>query len=84
MENLNGTGHPILIVEDDGKLARVLQVYLEGAGYRTVRAATGTQALEAFSREPPLLVLLDLMLPDMPGESLAQEFRKKGTSPSSW
>lgn len=81
MENLNGTRHPILIVEDDGKLARVLQVYLEGAGYRTVRAATGAQALEAFSLETPLLVLLDLMLPDMPGESLAQEFRKKGNVP---
>jgi len=72
---------PILIVEDDGKLARVIQVYLEGAGYRVVHASRGKEALEALSRETPLLVILDLMLPDTTGESLCQEFRKKGNIP---
>jgi len=72
---------PILVVEDDGKLARVIQVYLEGAGYRVVLASRGREALEAFSRERPLLVILDLMLPDTAGEVLCQEFRKEGNIP---
>jgi len=68
--------HPILVVEDDRKIANVIRVYLENAGYRVVHAATGAQALEIAGREPPLLVVLDLMLPDREGETLFQEIKE--------
>jgi DNA-binding response OmpR family regulator len=62
--------YPILVVEDDPKIAHIVKVYLEGAGFRVVHAARGKEALAAAGRELPLLVILDLMLPDMSGEEV--------------
>jgi DNA-binding response OmpR family regulator len=62
--------YPILVVEDDQKIAHIVKVYLEGAGYRVVHAERGKEALEAAHKENPLLIILDLMLPDMSGEEL--------------
>lgn len=73
--------HPILIVEDDRKIARVVKVYLEGDGFRVILAEGGKEALELASKEPPSLVILDLMLPDMSGEVLCQELREIGDFP---
>lgn len=67
--------HPILVVEDDKKIARVVKVYLEGEGYRVVHAGHGRAAIEAAQKEPPLLVILDLMLPDLGGEEVYQELK---------
>lgn len=66
---------PVLIVEDDGKIARVVAIYLEQAGYRVVTAASGKDALAAAAKELPLLVVLDLMLPDVGGEQLIQDLK---------
>ncbi|OGR00552.1 MAG: DNA-binding response regulator [Deltaproteobacteria bacterium RIFOXYD12_FULL_55_16] len=66
---------PVLIVEDDKKIARVVQVYLEGEGYRVIHAGRGKEAVAAAERETPLLVILDLMLPDMGGEEVYQELK---------
>jgi two-component system OmpR family response regulator len=73
--------HPILVVEDDSKIARVVKVYLEGAGYRVVHAEKGRDAIEAALKEPPLAVVLDLMLPDMSGEEVCQELKEMGDFP---
>ncbi len=67
--------HPILVIEDDKKIARVVKVYLEGEGYRVIHADRGRPAIEAAQREKPLLVILDLMLPDMSGEEVYQELK---------
>ncbi len=67
--------HPILVVEDDKKIARVVKVYLEGEGYRVIHVDRGRPAIEAAQKEPPLLVILDLMLPDMGGEEVYQELK---------
>ena len=64
---------PVVVVEDDRKIARVVALYLEEAGYRVVLADTGRKALEAAKKETPLLVILDLMLPDTSGEQVIQE-----------
>ena len=72
---------PILVIEDDSKIARVVKVYLEGAGYRVVHADTGKDAIEAALREMPLLAVLDLMLPDTSGEEVCQELRHIGDFP---
>jgi two-component system OmpR family response regulator len=73
--------HPVLVVEDDRKIARVVALYLEEAGYRVVQADTGRKALDAASRELPLLVVLDLMLPDVGGEQVIQELKALGDVP---
>lgn len=78
--NLNMTPY-ILIVEDDPKIARIVKVYLEGAGYRVVHVSHGKQAIEAFTRERPILVILDLMLPDMVGEEVCQTIKQADDIP---
>jgi DNA-binding response OmpR family regulator len=73
--------HPVLIVEDDRKIARVVALYLEEAGYRVAVAENGQRALDAAAKEKPLLVILDLILPDMGGEQVIQELRALGDVP---
>lgn len=72
---------PVLVVEDDSKIARVVAIYLEEAGYRVVSAGTGKDALAAAARELPLLVILDLMLPDLGGEQVIQDLKALGDVP---
>jgi two-component system OmpR family response regulator len=67
--------YPILVVEDDPKIAHIMRVYLEGAGFRVEHADRGRDALAAAEREKPLLVILDLMLPDMGGEEVCLKLR---------
>jgi two-component system OmpR family response regulator len=62
--------YPILVIEDDAKIAQIVKVYLEGAGFRVTHAQNGKEALDQIAKEPPLLVILDLMLPDTTGEEL--------------
>ena len=59
---------PILIVEDDQKIARIIKAYLEGADFWVVHADTARAALEKAESELPLAVILDLGLPDRSGE----------------
>lgn len=73
--------NPILIVEDDKKIARVVKVYLEGEGFKIILAEKGKEALDLALKEPPSLVILDLMLPDMSGEEVCQELREIGDFP---
>ncbi|UWE04253.1 response regulator transcription factor [Laceyella sacchari] len=69
----------ILIVDDEEKIREVLVSYLEKEGYATLEAANGTEALKLFNEEAPDLVILDLMLPDVSGETVCQRIR--GQSP---
>lgn len=71
----------ILLVEDDPKIARIVKVYLEGAGFRVMHSDSGKGAIEMFLKEEPLLVILDLMLPDIKGEDLCQVLREKHDTP---
>lgn len=72
---------PILIVEDDLKIARIIKAYLEGADFRVIHADNGKAALDAASHELPLAVILDLGLPDTSGELLCQELKELGDIP---
>jgi DNA-binding response OmpR family regulator len=72
---------PILVVEDDKKISRVVKVYLEGEGYRVITAENGKDALAAALKDIPSLVVLDLMLPDISGEEVCQELREIGEFP---
>ncbi|CAB3391029.1 Sensory transduction protein regX3 [Kyrpidia spormannii] len=65
----------ILIVEGEQKLRDVIASYLEKAGYRPLQAARADEAWDLLQQEPADLVILDLLLPDMPGEELCKKIR---------
>ncbi|ALU91695.1 response regulator [Herbaspirillum rubrisubalbicans] len=65
----------ILIVEDEPKLAELLQKYLALAGYTARHVARGDAALEAVRTQRPDLILLDIMLPGMDGWEICRQLR---------
>ena len=66
----------ILIVEDEPDLVRMLEYNLRREGYQTRSAYSGQAALELVASGPvPDLILLDLMLPDMPGTEVCRQLR---------
>jgi len=65
----------ILVVDDEPKILEVVASYLESRGFRALKAETGQEALNAFDRENVALVVLDLMLPDIPGEEVCRRLR---------
>lgn len=67
----------ILIVEDDIGLQKYLKELLLDNGYSVQTASDGVQALNSIAKLPPELVLLDLGLPNMSGEAVCMEIRKK-------
>lgn len=70
---------PVLIIEDDADIAESLKYNLEREGLSTVIASTGEQGLvEALNqRNPPVLIILDLMLPAMSGSELCRRLRRE-------
>lgn len=71
----------ILVVDDETKITEVVKSYLLKEGYPVCEAHDGRQALEAFRRENPSLVILDLMLPDIDGEEVCRTIRKNSRVP---
>lgn len=67
----------IAIVEDEPKLARIIEGYLQKEGYRTQHFTDGKVALEQLLQTPADLVLLDLMLPGMDGMSVCKALRQE-------
>ena len=76
-----GKNKTILVVDDEVKITEVVKSYLENSGYKAMCAFNGTQALGLFDKLSPALVVLDLMLPDMSGEDICREIRKKSRVP---
>jgi DNA-binding response OmpR family regulator len=68
----------ILLIEDNRAYAETLRANLEREGYAVRWEATGVSGLEAARREPPDLVILDLMLPTLNGYSVLQRLRDEG------
>ena len=71
----------ILLVEDERSIAEPFARMLGREGFVATVAATAAGALEAFDREPPDLVLLDLNLPDGDGRDVARELRSRSRVP---
>ena len=67
----------ILVVEDDLKIARLIEAYLSRAGYRTAVAADGLTALRMIRELSPALVILDLLLPELDGREVARIAREE-------
>jgi two-component system response regulator BaeR len=66
---------PILIVEDEPKLAALLADYLQAEGYAPATLADGLQVIAHVRTAPPALILLDLMLPGRNGLEICRELR---------
>jgi len=71
----------ILLVEDDARLAAMVEDYLGGAEYRVTIAPDGATGLDRHGREGFDLVVLDLMLPDMDGLEVCRRIRAKSDTP---
>jgi two-component system, OmpR family, phosphate regulon response regulator OmpR len=71
----------ILLIEDDNRLAEMVRDYLDGAGFRATRAATGAAGLGLHAREPFDAIVLDLMLPDMDGLDVCRQVRARAATP---
>jgi DNA-binding response OmpR family regulator len=71
---------PILVVDDDAKIVRLVRTYLERDGHRVVEARDGKAALAAIALEGPLLVVLDVMLPEVDGLAVLRAVRRQGAT----
>ena len=71
----------VLVVDDESKIVRTVRAYLEREGYLVSEAGTGPQALEAFKKERPDLVVLDLMLPELDGYEVCRRLRRESDVP---
>jgi DNA-binding response OmpR family regulator len=71
----------VLLVEDERKLRELVRVYLERAGLTVLSTASGAEAITLATTTAPDLVVLDLGLPDVPGEEVARELRAAGSVP---
>ena len=65
----------IAVIDDDLHIGNFLEEVLHNAGYRVVRAYSGTEAVYLLSADKPDLVLLDLMLPGLSGEEVLKRIR---------
>jgi DNA-binding response OmpR family regulator len=71
----------ILAVDDDRELLNLISFALRQNGYFVVEAANGAEALSAFEREPPELIILDVNLPDMSGFEVCRRIREAAATP---
>src|SRR4051812_21683698 len=67
---------PILVVDDDAKIVRLVRTYLEREGFSVITAGDGPAALDAIETDRPALVVLDLMLPELDGRAVLRAVRR--------
>jgi two-component system, OmpR family, response regulator RegX3 len=72
---------PILVVDDDEKIVRLVRIYLEREGFNVIAARDGQAALDAIAQRDPALVILDLMIPEIDGLAVLRAVRCRGTTP---
>ncbi|WP_310605314.1 response regulator transcription factor [Anaerosporobacter sp.] len=67
----------ILIIDDEERIREILRVYIEHSGYEVFEAANGKEALKILREQKIHLVILDLLLPDIQGEELCKDIRRR-------
>ena len=70
---------PVLVVDDEPPIRRLLRTSLGAQGFRVLEAATGQGALDLLTRDAPEVVLLDLGLPDLEGLEVIRRLRASGS-----
>jgi len=71
----------IIIAEDDPKTADLVSIYLDREGFVPVIAQTGPKALTLAKQHQPILIILDLMLPEMDGWEVFRQLRRDSNVP---
>ena len=71
----------VMLVEDERKLRDLVRSYLERAGFTVLSTGSGAEAITMASSAAPDLIVLDLGLPDVPGETVASELRALAPTP---
>jgi DNA-binding response OmpR family regulator len=71
----------VLVVEDERKIRDLLRRYLERDGHRVLSTGSGAEAITMSADAQPDVVVLDLGLPDVPGEEVAREIRAMADVP---
>ena len=74
-------GKKVLIVDDDVDTLKLATMILDRAGHTVVPVERGTDALAEVAKGKPDIILLDVMLPDMDGFSVAQKLRTSAPDP---
>ncbi len=74
-------GRSAVVIEDDPSISELLQLYLGREGYRVYAAAGGAAGVESVREHSPVLVVLDLMLPDGSGFDFLKEIRVFSQAP---
>jgi len=74
-------GELILMVDDEAHIIELARLYLEREGFRVKSAGDGPAALAALDREPPALLVLDVMLPKLDGFEVCKRVRAKSDVP---
>jgi two-component system phosphate regulon response regulator PhoB len=70
----------VLIVDDDPDIVRLVRYNLSHSGYDVLSAGSGREALELVEKQPPDLVVLDVMLPDVDGLEVCRTLRQQSSS----
>jgi len=78
---VTGRASNLLLVDDDARLVALLEDRLRRDGFEVTVATRGSQAISALDRKWPDLVILDLMLPDMRGEQVAAQIKRRADLP---
>jgi len=76
MEVSQHSNHTILIVDDLQENAKILETFLRPQGYRSVCVNSGREALDFVDRQPPDVILLDLMMPNMDGFEVCRHLKQ--------
>jgi two-component system alkaline phosphatase synthesis response regulator PhoP len=74
-------GETVLVVDDEANIVDLARMYLEQEGFRVQSANDGAKALDMISRQPPALMVLDLMLPEVDGWEVCRRVRSGKTAP---
>lgn len=74
-------GIPLLVIDDEVQIRKLLHITLESAGFRITVASTGREGLEQAAMSRPEIIILDLGLPDMDGIDVLRKVREWSTVP---
>ena len=77
---MSTTPATLLIVDDDVSVRKLLEVLLQNQGYLTQTANSGEAALEMVAKQPPDLILLDVMMPGMDGYEVARQLKANSST----
>lgn len=71
----------VLVVDDDLNIVKLLKLYLEKEDFTVCTAHDGEEALQVYKRETPDIIILDIMMPKLDGNSVCREIRKTSDIP---